>query len=55
MFNLTSFTPRRTYSNNKKSYGLTIMDLRVIVYEYCTSNCISYPLNRETMPLEEIL
>ena len=29
-------------------YGLTIMDLRVLVYEQCTRNCIPHPFNRET-------
>ena len=30
-------------------YGLTtIMDLRVLGYEYCTRNHIPHPLNRET-------
>ena len=29
-------------------YGLTIMGLRVLVYEYCTRNCIPHLFNRET-------
>ena len=29
-------------------YGLTIMDLRVLVYQQCTRNCIPHPFNRET-------
>ena len=48
----------KTYLKNMDVafYGLTIMDLRVLVYEYCTknayecctNNCITHPLKRET-------
>ena len=40
----------KTYLKNLDAgfYGLTILDLRVPVYEYCTRNCTPHPFNRET-------
>ena len=33
---------------DKAFYGLTIMDIRVLVFEYCDRNNISNPFNKET-------